>query len=259
MKLTFETPEFKMNYLRFGSGARQLVILPGISVAPVTDSAPFVEATFAPFKQTHTVYLFDRRNDPPPGFTVEEMAEDTAGAMTALGIADADIYGTSQGGMMALVLAMRYPELCGRLALSSTMARDNPTCRSVMEKWISLARAGDSRGLHMSFFELLYTEEYCKKYKRAMLSIADRATPKQLSDFAVLCEACLGFDCLDGIGSIAAPALVLGAEEDRVLTANATRELARALSCEPFVYPDYGHAVYDEAPDFIGRLREFFS
>ena len=39
---------------------------------------------------------------------------------------------------------------------------------------------------------------------------------------------------------------------------NSPREIADLLGCELHIYEDYGHAVYDEAPDYKERILEFF-
>jgi pimeloyl-ACP methyl ester carboxylesterase len=51
--------------------------------------------------------------------TVEGMAEDVAGALPQLGIAQADILGYSTGGFVALHFAVRHPEMLRKLVLMS--------------------------------------------------------------------------------------------------------------------------------------------
>ena len=35
-------------------------------------------------------------------------------------------------------------------------------------------------------------------------------------------------------------------------------ELAEKLDCDLYIYEGYGHGVYDEAPDYADRLKQFF-
>ena len=115
--MTVSGENFSMDYVTFGSGPRTLVILPGMSLLPVTPNADAVAAAYASFAGTHTVYLFDRKRDVCPGYTVSDMADDTAAAMRSIGISDADVFGASQGGMIAQLIAARRPELVRRLVL----------------------------------------------------------------------------------------------------------------------------------------------
>lgn len=52
--------------------------------------------------------------------TFEQMADDTAGVLRQLGIDRADVFGYSDGGNVALGLAIRHPELVGRLIVAGT-------------------------------------------------------------------------------------------------------------------------------------------
>ncbi len=53
---------------------------------------------------------------------------------------------------------------------------------------------------------------------------------------------------------------VIGSEGDRVATAQASNEIARALGCKKYIYDkSFGHAVYDEAPDYKKRCLNFLN
>ena len=87
MAITIETvnlPDFSMDYFRFGKGERTFVILPGLSVQSVMGAAEAIAAEYRPLTEDYTVYVFDRRKELPPVYTVADMARDTATAMEAL-------------------------------------------------------------------------------------------------------------------------------------------------------------------------------
>src|SRR5262249_17294020 len=48
----------------------------------------------------------------------EQMAEDTAALLRHLNIKNADFFGYSQGGAIAMLVAMRYPELVGKFVFA---------------------------------------------------------------------------------------------------------------------------------------------
>lgn len=94
------------------------------------------------------VLAFDNRGagrtgQPDSPYSIEMMADDTAGLLRVLGIESADVLGMSLGGRIALELALRHPELVGRLVLVSAAARTVNTIRRrfVMGFW-SRVRTG---------------------------------------------------------------------------------------------------------------------
>jgi pimeloyl-ACP methyl ester carboxylesterase len=54
--------------------------------------------------------------------TYEQMAEDTAALLERIGVKGADIFGYSDGGVVGLRLAMKHPELVGKLAVLGSNA-----------------------------------------------------------------------------------------------------------------------------------------
>ncbi|MEJ8278011.1 alpha/beta fold hydrolase [Pseudonocardia spirodelae] len=66
-----------------------------------------------------------RTPDTPRPLSYERFADDAAALLRALGVDRADVLGYSQGGGVALQLALRHPDLVGRLvSLSATFRRD---------------------------------------------------------------------------------------------------------------------------------------
>ncbi|MBO7093373.1 MAG: alpha/beta fold hydrolase, partial [Spirochaetia bacterium] len=136
-----------IDYFKFGKGSRALVMLPGLSVKSVLIMSDIVEHDYKLFADEYTVYLFDRRKDVPPVYTVADMARDTAEKMKELGIKDACLIGASQGGMMAMLIAAWYPELVHKMVLGSTAAKITDLGNSVIGGWISMAEKKDGEAL----------------------------------------------------------------------------------------------------------------
>ena len=66
-------------------------------------------------------------------FSYEEMTEDTAALLNALGIKNADVVGWSDGGQIALRLAAVHPELVRRVVASGVGFGGNPASRLATE------------------------------------------------------------------------------------------------------------------------------
>lgn len=254
---TVKADDFEMDYTKFGSGKRAFVIIPGLSLESVLLSRAGIEALYSGFKKDFTVYVFDRRKNPPESYTVREMARETAIAMKEVGIRDADIFGASQGGMMAQCIAVDYPELVHKLVLGSTMAKENQTSESVMKTWIEHARKGDIYSLNSAMFEKIYSKEYLEKYALAFERLKKNGSAEICERFVAKTMACNGFSIYDELEKIKCPVLVIGSVCDNVLTGEASVEIAEKLGCELYMYDGYSHAVYDEAPDYTNRVYEF--
>ena len=254
---TVKTETFVMPYAKFGKGRRTLVILPGVSLHPVIQSAGAVERMFEEYGDEYTFYLFDRKEKIQSGYSVADMARDTAAAMRHLGLRKADVYGASQGGMMAQVLAAENPRLVRKLVLASTLAEPNAVSREVFAVWERLAAAGDAAALNRAVFEKVYSPEYRETYRAAFAMLEKTGTPEEMRRFGVLVAACAAFDAKSMLAKITHPTLVVGSERDEVVTAEASRAIAAALGCKLYLYDGYSHAVYDEAPDFRERMFAF--
>ena len=252
----------EIGYLRFGEGKKTLVILPGLSVQSVLPSAAAIEKQYRVFRDGFTVYLFDRRSEPPEKYTVYDMASDTAEAMRKIGLGGVCLFGASQGGMIAQAIALDYPELVFKAALCSSACRIGPERASVIREWIRLAKKGKATELYLSFGEKIYPPGVFRQYRDAFPKMAESVSDSDLSRFITLAGGTFGFDVKERLREIRRPVLAVGDRTDAVLGADATDEIAEAFGDAPgfesFVYSGYGHAVYDTAPDFAERLYEFF-
>lgn len=248
-----------MSYFTFGGGERAFVILPGLNVKSILTSAKVIENAYKDFAGEYTVYVFDRRRNLPERYSIGQMADDTAAVMEALGIRDADVFGASQGGMMAMWLAVHHPALVHAMVLGSTAAWGNEIACASCENWIRLAAAGDRTALTGGFIDSLYSEKTIGRYRDYLTHMNDDATDEDLRMFMILARTIIGFDMRDELKKISCPTLVIGAENDLALGAEPSREIAEILGCELFFYgSEYGHCVFDEAPDYKHRLLTFY-
>ena len=265
MSMTIEKASvagFEMNYFRFGMGEKTMVILPGLSIQSVMGSAQAVADEYAVMKDDFTVYLFDRRAQLPEKYSIHDMAEDTVLAIKAVGLEDICLFGASQGGMMALDIAINHPELVSRLALGSTTPDAKTADGGALNKWLSLARAGDRAGLYVEFGRAIYPDAIFEKFCGALASAGAKVTDEELARFVKLAEATEEFNVTERLPEIRCPVLALGSADDRVLGADSTQKIIEKLGDRPdfscHIYEGFGHAAFDTAPDYQDRLYNFF-
>ena len=251
----------QMDYVRFGQGDRTFVILPGLSVGSIMMYADTVAEAYNPLTDEFTVYLFDRRKELPETYSVYDMACDTAAALRALGLEQVSLFGASQGGMIAMTIAIEHPELVGRLILGSTSACMDQEHFRRIERWIRLAKSGDAEALYLAFGEALYPREFYEQSRIMLTAAAKTVTDEDLKRFTILAEGLNGFDVTQRLSQIQCPVLVIGSRDDAVLGGEASEKIASAFEgrpdCDLFMYDGYGHAAYDLAPDFKARILRF--
>lgn len=119
---TVTVNDIRMYYETRGEG-EPLVLIPGLS----TDVSEYQEFVAA-LSTSHQVIALDNRgagrtDKPDMPYSIEMMADDTAGLLAVLGIDQAHILGTSMGGRIALALALRHPDHVKSLILISTVAK----------------------------------------------------------------------------------------------------------------------------------------
>lgn len=248
-----------MDYISFGSGEKSFVILPGLSIHSVMNLKDAIEDAYKDFTDEYTVYVFDRAKNIESGYSIEDMARDTAAKMESLGIQDAYVFGASQGGMIAECLAIQYPKLVHAMILGSTLAKANDTFNKVVDTWIDLAEKKDEDALLESFVNLVYSKATVDAYHDTLISSNKGITDEEYERFIILASACKDFDCFSKLKKIKCPVLVLGSEGDQIVTAQGSKQIAKALNCEIYLYDsNYGHGVYDEASDYKQRCLDFF-
>ena len=249
-----------MDYIRFGTGERILVMLPGLgdSLRSMKGTALPMALMYREFAKDFTVYAFSRKNVLPKGCTTRDMARDQAEAMEQLGVQEADIFGVSMGGMIAQYLAVDYPEKVGRLILAVTSSRPNPILTESIDEWVSLAKRGDHTAFMDSNVRRIYSEGYYRKNKWMVPIMGKLTKPKVYDRFFVQADACLTHDAYESLNYIKAPTVVIGGEKDLSLGGDASKEIAAKIpGAELQMYAQWGHGLYEEAKDFNQVVLDF--
>ena len=177
--------------------------------------------------------------------------------MDYLGIKSADIFGVSQGGMIAQYLAIDRPDLVNKMVLAVTLSKNNETVKSVVGNWIKMTEENDYKNLVKDMAEKMYSDSYMRRYKLFMPLLTILQKPKDVQRFITLTKACFTCNAYDELDKIQCPVFVIGGMRDKVVSGEASVEIADKLGCKSFMYEDLGHAAYEEAKDFNQRVYDF--
>lgn len=250
----------EMDYIRFGNGKNTLIMIPGVG-----DGLRTVKGMALPFALLYrslirefTVYVFSRRENLPEGMTTREMADDLNLAMEMLNLSKACILGVSQGGMIGQWLAIDHPDKVKRLILTVTICRPNSTIREVVNRWLEMADRGDYKAILLDTAERSYTEKRLRKERLMYRFVGNIGKPKSFERFRIQAKSCLNHDAWAELPRIACPTFVIGGTDDRIVTGDASREIAEQISGSQMkLYDGLGHGLYEEAPDFLKQVKDF--
>ena len=259
---TLSIGDTTMDYIRFGTGKRVLIMLPGLGdgLRSVKGTALPMAFMYRAFAKDFTVYAFSRKNELPQGYTTRDMARDQAEAMEQLGIQKAGIFGVSMGGMIAQHLAIDYPEKVGKLILTVTSSRPNPVLTESIDEWVSCAKRGDHTAFMDSNVRRIYSEDYYRKNKWLVPIMGKLTKPKSYNRFYIQADACLTHDAYESVCRIKVPTLVIGGEQDHALGGDASREIAEKIpNAQLLMYEQWGHGLYEEAKDFNETVLEYLT
>ncbi len=255
---TISVKNMPITHIQFGSGSKHLMLIQGLNTRGIHGSVIPLAYMYRIFAKKYTIHVLERRPVITEEITVRDMADDLAAAMDALKIQKADVFGVSQGGMLAQYLAIDRPDLVHKLVLAVTLSRTNETVQAVISHWIALCTKGDTKQMVSDMMEKMYSKKYRKRYEPFIPLLAIVQKPKDEERFRYLANACLTCDTYDLLDQIHCPIFVIGGKKDAIVSGQASMEIAEKLKCPLFLYEDLGHAAYEEAKDFNRRVYAFF-
>lgn len=248
-----------LDCVAFGNGKKPLVLIPGLSFQRVKGAALPLTHMYRTFLKEYTMYVIDKKEVIPNGYTIREMADDVAAVMDELSIRIADVFGVSQGGMIAQYLAIDYPSLVNKLVLGVTASRQNETIKEVINNWIKMAEKYEYEAIVIDMLKKMYSTAYIKKYGWLFPILSKIGKPKDFNRFIALAKACLTCNSYPELYKISCPVFIIGGAQDHIVTGYASKEIAEKLKCQIHMYSELGHSAYEEASDFNTRIYQFLT
>jgi pimeloyl-ACP methyl ester carboxylesterase len=201
----------------------------------------------------------------PEHWNLDTWVADVAALCEALELSRPVVLGTGLGGVVALLLAARRPELVGRLVLVSVVARYVHT-RAIAE---FDRLGGPAAGEVAARYFADPTEANFAEFMRVCVPLYTRVpTPADTvarieMNLALAAHweatAARTFDVREEAARITCPTLVLAGEDDPSATIAGAEELVEALP-EGTVYERYanaGHGVFRDRPEAVEVVRGF--
>jgi pimeloyl-ACP methyl ester carboxylesterase len=207
------------------------------------------EAQTQALAEQYQVYLPERRGhgrtaDVAGPITYGLMAEDTAAFMDALGITNARVAGWSDGGNVALILAMKRPDLVRKVILLGCAAN----IEGYGDKFDNL------KELTLDALPPMATDAY-----KALSPDGPQHLPILWEKIARLWTTEPAHD-LSELSAIGCPTLVMQGDDD-VATFEHIAAMARAIpDSQVAIVPGTDHMVMFEKPELVNRIfLDFFA
>lgn len=255
----FKNDKLEMEYLKFGKGNKNMIIIPGVSISSVMNYKDAVISAYKKFENDFSIYLFDRKRNMTEGYSVFDMAVDMIEVLDGLNLKDLYILGTSQGGMISLIISIKRPDLVKKLNVNSTTFKVTKEYYSLFDKLIKYANDNKIDELLDILFKALYSKELYDSIKDSIPVIAKSLTKEDIERFIIQSKALESFDISNDIQKIKADTFIVAAKPDQIFDYNDSIILNKEIkNSELYIYENYGHVVYDEALDFKDKLYNFY-
>lgn len=190
-------------------------------------------------------------------YTIDDMADDAAGLLDALGIDKAHVVGSSNGGAIAQIFAIRHPGKTASLVsiMATSGRRGLPRPSEASAKWLASPRnPGGTRegfieeavqGSHINGSPGFPRDEDAIRAKAAR--IYDRCFYPEGNSRHFLASIASGDSRVARLGEIAAPTLVIHGRDDPMVPLACAEDVANSIpGTEMLVIEGMGHD-YPEA------------
>lgn len=201
----------------------------------------------------------------PEGWTLDAISQDFALMIQARSLGEVIFIGQSQGGMVGIRLAARYPECVSRLILIGTSARAEyperltewQTRREILSEGNARDREEVLRAMQAQIYgeqALLTQADFLSKERGKLLALPPVGLALAI-DAAVFTRG----DIRALLPSVAIPALILCGEEDRATPVALSQEIAEAMPFATLVLIAGAghHPVVDAAREVTEAIERF--
>ena len=219
--------------------------------------------------QYRCIYYDNRgvgRAEAPDGpYSMEQMADDAAGLIDALGIGPVKVIGLSMGGSILQALLYRHPDKVKKAVLLSTL----PSYTEIQHAWldglIALRKAGAS-DLVISVMGMPWgmTSHVLGDHNVAIAGAKlalQNPEPTSERVFNLHGEAIRKYDSHPHLGEITTPTLVIVGAEDILTPVHQSVDMAAAIpSATLQVMPRGGHVgILEYAADYAQAIKAFLA
>jgi Predicted hydrolases or acyltransferases (alpha/beta hydrolase superfamily) len=212
-----------LHYEKYGQGGMPLLLIHGNGGRIVG-----LECQIAHFSTSRRVIIADSRDHGLSGstgnrLTYEQIADDLAALLTELKIDKADVLGHSDGGIVALLLAIRHPQRVNRVVSSAPNLRPDTT--AVRQEFLESVRQQSAEAVSM-----LAKGDASRDWKRRKRQLDMMLEEPHISH--------------GDLQRISAPTLIIGADSDVMPLSHFVEIYEHIPQAQLFIIPGATHLMH---------------
>ena len=200
------------------------------------------------------------KSEAPAGaYTLEQLADDAHGLLSALGIKETHWAGLSMGGMIGQTFALKYPGVFKSMVLADTTSRYPADAAGA---WADRIQTAQSKGMAAVVDGTLarwFTEPYRKTNPPGVARVGASIKATPVAGFVGCCHAIPKINLTDRLKEIKCPTLVIVGEQDPGTPVAMAREIHDATpGSELVIIPSAAHlSNIEQADAFTAALMSF--
>ena len=212
-----------LHYEKYGQGGMPLLLIHGNGGRIVG-----LECQIAHFSSSRRVIIADSRDHGLSGstgarLTYEQIADDLAALLTELKIDKADVLGHSDGGIVALLLAIRHPQRVNRVVSSAPNLRPDTT--AVRQEFLESVRQQSAEAVSM-----LAKGDASRDWTRRKRQLDMMLEEPHISH--------------EDLQRISAPTLIIGADSDAMPLSHFVEIYEHIPQAQLFIIPGATHLMH---------------
>ncbi len=258
-----KTNNIMMNYDQQGSG-EPLILIPYLAAEHACYAFQVAE-----YAKHFTCISLDLRgtgeSDKPEGiYSTEDLADDVAAFMNALGLQKAHVSGLSLGAAIGMWLAAKHPDKVQSLSLHSGWPKTDPFLKTVVEGFQVTAKALQSvpEMIILAIFPWCFTPElYAAKpdYVQSLAGFVRSRPAQPLAAFIQQSNAVIAHDAAAQLGRITAPTQITFGRHDQATSTRFADQLRSNIrGSEVLIFEGCAHApIYERVEEFNQKTLGF--
>ncbi|PKV95339.1 MULTISPECIES: 3-oxoadipate enol-lactonase [Amycolatopsis] len=213
------------------------------------------DANLAELEKRFRVVRYDTRGhggSPVPSgpYTIDDLADDIVALLERLGVRSAHVVGLSLGGMTAMRLAARRPDLVDRMVLLCTSPYLEPS--SAWRDRAELVRAEGTQAVDAAVVARWYTAAHLEAHPEVKAAGAAMVAATPAEGYASCCEAIAAMDLRPDLASITAPTLAVAGAEDPATPPPHLQQIADGVARGRLLVVDKSaHLANAERPEIV--------